>query len=75
MSGNFAGMLLANDLVESLSGALRLDNHFKNVNFKDLADPKMVLEQSEEARDLLRFWVSEAYFTLRKRAGFGLLSS
>jgi hypothetical protein len=75
LTGNFAGMLLANDLLESLSGALRLDNRFKNVNFKDLADPKMVLDQSEDARELLRFWVSEAYFTLRKRAGFGLLSA
>jgi tetratricopeptide (TPR) repeat protein len=75
LTGHFAGMLLANDLMESLSAVLRLDNRYKNVNLKDLGDPRSVLEQSEDAKELLRFWVSETFFTLRKRAGFSLLST
>ena len=75
MTGHFAGMLLTNDLMESLSAALKMDSRLKNVNLKDLADPKSVLEQSEDLKELLRFWVSEAHFTLRKRSGFSLLST
>jgi len=75
LTGQYAGMLFCNDLTESLSAALKFDSRFKQVNLKDLADPKLVLEQSEDAKELLRYWVSDAYFALRKRSGFSLLSS
>jgi len=75
LTGNFAGTLLSNDLVESLSAALKFDNRYKNVNLRQLQDPKPALEQSEDAREMIRFWASEAFFTLRKRSGFSLLST
>jgi hypothetical protein len=68
-------MLLANDLNASLSALLKTDQRFKQMNFLELQDKIPVLEQSEEALDLVRFFSSEAYFTLRKRAGFSLLST
>jgi len=75
LTGNRAGLLLANDLTASLSMILKLDPRLKQVNFSELQDRIPILEQSEEAMDLIRFFVSEAYFTLRKRAGFSLLSA
>ena len=75
LTANRAGMLVCGDLKSSLSACLKLNPKFKNINFAELADPRPVIEQSEEARDLLRFWLSEHFFTLRKRAGYSLLSS
>ena len=74
-TGYRAGMLLANDLSASLSAILKLDQRFKQVNFNELADPLPILEQSQEAKELVRFWTSEAMFTLRKRIGFSLFSA
>ncbi len=75
LTGNRAGLLLANDLPASVSALLKTDPRLRQVNFHDLQDRVPILEQSEEARDLVRFFVSEPYFSLRKRAGFSLFSA
>jgi len=75
LAGNRAGLLLANDLLASLNAILKTDPRLRQINFHDLQDRIPLLEQNEEAMDLVRFFASEAYFTLRKRAGFSLLSA
>lgn len=73
-TANRAGLLVCNDLNAALSALLKTEPKTANLRFEDLADPIPILEQSPEAVELIQFAVSESYFTLRKRAGFSLLS-
>jgi tetratricopeptide (TPR) repeat protein len=73
-SGNRAGLLLTNDLPLSISAMMKLHPQFKNMRFDELGDPIPILEQCDDALEMLMFAVSDAYFTLRRRTGFSLLS-
>ena len=73
-TANRAGLLVCNDLAMALSAMLKTDPKTQNIRFEDLADPIPVLQKSPEAVELIAFSISDAYFTLRKRTGFSLLS-
>jgi len=73
-TANRAGLLVCNDLSAAVSALLKADPKTQNIRFEDLADPIPILQQSAEATELILFSISDAYFTLRKRAGFSLLS-
>ena len=73
-TANRAGLLVCNDLPAAISAMLKTDPRTQNIRFEDLADPIPILQQSPEAVELIMFAISDAYFTLRKRAGFSLLS-
>jgi len=73
-TANRAGLLVCNDLNSAVAALLRTDPKTQNLRFEDLSDPIPILQQSPQLTELIQFQISDAYFTLRKRAGFSLLS-
>ncbi len=73
-TANRAGLLVTNNLPASISAVMKTHPKFKSMRFEDLGDPIPILEQSEEVVEMLMFSISDSYFTLRRRAGFSLLS-
>ncbi|OGP58010.1 MAG: hypothetical protein A2V67_11080 [Deltaproteobacteria bacterium RBG_13_61_14] len=73
-TANRAGLLVCNDLNAAIAALLKTQPKTSNLRFEDLADPIPILQQSPEVEELIQFVISDAYFTLRKRAGFSLLS-
>jgi hypothetical protein len=73
-TANRAGLLVANNLPASISALMKTHPKFKKMRYDDLGDPIPILEQSEEVIEMILFSISDSYFTLRRRAGFSLLS-
>ncbi|UCD84758.1 MAG: tetratricopeptide repeat protein [Deltaproteobacteria bacterium] len=71
-TGNRTGLLLSNDLKTSISAVIKSESRSEKVNLDE--DPQGTISQSEEAKELLLYSVSEAYFSLRQKAGFSVTS-
>ncbi len=71
-TANHTGLLLSNDLKVSISAIIRSDPKLSKANLDE--DPQGIISQSEEAKELLLYSVSEAYFSLRQKAGFSIIS-
>lgn len=69
-----AGLLTCNDLASALSAIAKTDKRFASLNMKDTNSLKKFLSESQEARELIQFSLSDDYFILRSRLGFSLLS-
>jgi len=71
-TANHTGLLLSNDLKTSVSAIIKSDPHLEQANLDE--DPRGIISQSEEAKELLLYSVSETYFSLRQKAGFSVIS-
>jgi hypothetical protein len=71
-TANHPGLLLSNDLKTSVSVIIKSNPNLEQANLDE--DPRGIISQSEEAKELLLYSVSETYFSLRQKAGFSVIS-
>ena len=71
-SENRAGLLISNDLTQSVKVILSLDADLAKFELEKVPDRIAHLRKSEEVAELLRYLSSDDYFALRKILGLAL---
>ena len=69
---NRAGLLVSNDLTQSVKVVLALDHDLAKYDLEKAPDRVAHLRKSDEVAEMLRFLLSEDYFALRKTLGLTL---